>query len=122
MKNHYLSRGSGGLGQGCFDSSKNTQPQFVFSGDFGPEGGVQHKPDFWPTRGAGEERAEERARSGQGNNNNDNKNKNDNNNNNNTSNNNNNSVNNSVNNSSNNKNKNKNKAKSLNQRGTGPRP
>ena len=49
MKNHYLNKGSGGSGQGCFDSSKNTQPQFVFSGDLGPEGGFQHKPDFWPT-------------------------------------------------------------------------
>ena len=39
MKNQYLSGGSGGSGQGCSDSSKNTQPQFVFSGDFGPEGG-----------------------------------------------------------------------------------
>ena len=57
MKNHYLNKNSGGSGQGCFDSSKNTQPQFVFSGDFGPEGGFQHKPDSWPTRGAGEERA-----------------------------------------------------------------
>ena len=50
MKNHYLNRGSGGSGPGCFDSSKNTQPQFVFSGDLGPAGGFQHKPDFWPTR------------------------------------------------------------------------
>ena len=49
MKNQYLSTGSGGSGQGCSDSSKNTQPQFVFSGDFGPEGGAQHKHDFWPT-------------------------------------------------------------------------
>ena len=49
MKNQYLSRGSGGPGQGCSDSSKNTQPQFLFSGDLGPEGGFQHKPDFWPT-------------------------------------------------------------------------
>ena len=50
MKNHYLNKNSGGSGQGCFDSSKNTQPQFVFRGDFGPAGGFQHKPDFRPTR------------------------------------------------------------------------
>ena len=39
MKNQYLSRGSGASGQGCSDSSKNTQPQFVLSGDLGPERG-----------------------------------------------------------------------------------
>ena len=49
MKNQYLSRGSGGSGQGCSDSSKNTQPQFVFSGDFVARNRfrwVQHKPDY----------------------------------------------------------------------------
>ena len=48
MKNHYLNRGSGGSGPGCFDSSKNIQPQFVFSGDLGLEGGFQHNPIFGP--------------------------------------------------------------------------
>ena len=99
MKNHYLNRGSGSLGPGCFDSSKNTQPQFVFSGDLGLEGGFQHNPLF-----GSPESIPKRPKNNSNNNNNNNNN------------------NNSVNNSSNNKNKNKNKAKSLNQRGVGPRP
>ena len=71
MKNQYLSRGSGGPGQWCSDSSKNTQPQFVFSGDFGPEGGSNISLIFGPP-----EPIPKRPKNDSNNNNNKNKNKN----------------------------------------------
>ena len=49
LKNPYLRRDLGGTGQGCSDSSKNTQPRFVFSGDLGPEGGGPTSARFWAT-------------------------------------------------------------------------
>ena len=132
MKNQYLSRGSGGPGQGCSDSSKNTQPQFVWARKGGSNISLiwahrncfQNGPKTTPTcktTATATSTTTTTTTTGNNNNNNpqpttnqpltinnynDKKKKNNNNN--------------SNNNNSNNKNKNK--AKSLNQRDVGPRP